>query len=143
MSQLGPVIGNRIADAHKAALKPHLRERLALESGRSTPLGAISTGTHGDRRHMGNVTAKDRDDDGPLDVEAGANVTSLSDRFDADPYSSRTPVRQCLAAIRQVPGQVRIAARSTVDTSDRRYPSRAVARTAFGPTSRSPETRRV
>ncbi len=47
MSQLGPVTGNRIADAHKAALKPHLRRRLALESGRSTPLGAISTGTDG------------------------------------------------------------------------------------------------
>ena len=48
MSQLGPVIGNRLADAHKATLKPHLCQRLALESRRSTPLGAISTGK--DRR---------------------------------------------------------------------------------------------
>jgi hypothetical protein len=57
----------------------------------STPLedrwgGWYVTGTHGDRRHLGNVTAKHRDDDGPLDVEAGANVTDLSHRFDATPY---------------------------------------------------------
>jgi hypothetical protein len=48
MSQLGPVTGNRLADAHKAMLKPHLCQRLAQESRRSTPLGAISTGK--DRR---------------------------------------------------------------------------------------------
>jgi hypothetical protein len=47
MSQLGPVIGNRLADAHKAAPAPHLRERLALESRRSTPLGTVATGAHG------------------------------------------------------------------------------------------------
>lgn len=57
----------------------------------STPLeerwgGWYVTGTHGDRRHMGNVFAKNRDDDGPLDLDAGANVTSLSDRFDTSPY---------------------------------------------------------
>jgi hypothetical protein len=44
---LGPVIGNRLADAHKAALKPHLRERLALQASRSTPLGTIATGPDG------------------------------------------------------------------------------------------------
>lgn len=48
--------------------------------------GWYVTGTHGDRRHMGNVTAKNRDDDGPLDAEAGANVTNLSDRFDTSRY---------------------------------------------------------
>jgi hypothetical protein len=47
MSQLGPVIGNRLADAHRATLKPHLRERLAQASCRSTPLGAIATGADG------------------------------------------------------------------------------------------------
>ncbi|WP_066336047.1 hypothetical protein [Azohydromonas lata] len=47
MSPLGPITGNRFTDAHKATLKPHLRQRLALEASRSTPLGAISTGTHG------------------------------------------------------------------------------------------------
>jgi hypothetical protein len=47
MSQLGPVIGNRLANAHKAALAPHLRQRLALESSRSTPLGTIATGPGG------------------------------------------------------------------------------------------------
>jgi hypothetical protein len=47
MSQLGPVIGNRLANGHKAALNPHLRVQLALESSRSTPLGTIATGSGG------------------------------------------------------------------------------------------------
>jgi hypothetical protein len=47
MSQLGPVIGNRLADAHKAVPAPHLRQRLALESRHSTPLGTVATGAHG------------------------------------------------------------------------------------------------
>jgi hypothetical protein len=48
--------------------------------------GWYVTGTHGERRHMGNVTAKTRDDDSPLDVEHGANIVSLTDRFDTAPY---------------------------------------------------------
>jgi hypothetical protein len=48
--------------------------------------GWYVTGTHGERRHKGNVTAKHRDDAGPLDVEAGANLLSLTDRFDTTPY---------------------------------------------------------
>ena len=44
---LGPVVGNSLADAHKATLKPHLRERLALQASRSTPLGTIATDAHG------------------------------------------------------------------------------------------------
>lgn len=44
---LGPVVGNRIADAHRAALKPHLRQRLALQASRSTPLGTIATAADG------------------------------------------------------------------------------------------------
>ncbi|WP_156901447.1 hypothetical protein [Azohydromonas australica] len=44
---LGPVVGNRIADAHKATLKPHLRERLALQASRSTPVGTIATAADG------------------------------------------------------------------------------------------------
>jgi hypothetical protein len=48
--------------------------------------GWYVTGTHGTRRHMGNVTGKDRDDSGPLDVEHGANIASLTDRFDTAPY---------------------------------------------------------
>lgn len=47
MSQLGPITGNRITDACRTALKPHLRERLALESCRSTPLGTVATGADG------------------------------------------------------------------------------------------------
>jgi hypothetical protein len=48
--------------------------------------GWYVTGTHGDRRHKGNVLTKHRDDDGPLDVEAGANLTDLSGKFDPAPY---------------------------------------------------------
>jgi hypothetical protein len=48
--------------------------------------GWYVTGTHGTRRHLGNVTANSRDDDGPLDVERGANLASLTDRFDTAPY---------------------------------------------------------
>jgi hypothetical protein len=48
--------------------------------------GWYVTGTHGDRRHKGNVTAAHRDDDGPLDVEAGANLSDLSGKFDATRY---------------------------------------------------------
>ena len=48
--------------------------------------GWYVTGTHGDRRHKGNVLTAHRDDDGPLDVEAGANLTDLSGKFDPAPY---------------------------------------------------------
>lgn len=48
--------------------------------------GWYVTGTHGDRRHKGNVLTRHRDDDGPLDVEAGANLIDLSSKFDATPY---------------------------------------------------------
>jgi hypothetical protein len=37
---LGPVIGNRLADTHVLVLKPHLRQRLALQACRSTPLAS-------------------------------------------------------------------------------------------------------
>jgi hypothetical protein len=47
MWQLGPITGNRITDAHTVTLKPHLRERLAQASCRSTPLGTIATGADG------------------------------------------------------------------------------------------------
>jgi hypothetical protein len=44
---LGPCIGNRFAGSHKMALKPHLRERLALASCRSAALGRITSGPDG------------------------------------------------------------------------------------------------
>jgi hypothetical protein len=44
---LGPCIGNRFAGSPQVALKPHLRERLALASCRSTALGRITTGPDG------------------------------------------------------------------------------------------------
>ena len=42
--------------------------------------------THGNQRHMGNVWFKDRDHPEQLDLEAGANVTSLKDRFNVTRY---------------------------------------------------------
>ena len=52
--------------------------------------GWYVTGTHGDMRHMGNVTAKIKlrefEDEVALDIEAGANVTDLSKYFDTDKY---------------------------------------------------------
>lgn len=47
LDALGPVIGNSLADAHRATIKPHLRERLALLTRRCTPLGTIDTGADG------------------------------------------------------------------------------------------------
>lgn len=43
--------------------------------------GWYVTGTHGDMRHLGNELATDPDDEEKLDVEKGANVLSLADRF--------------------------------------------------------------
>ena len=42
--------------------------------------------THGNQRHMGNVWFKDKDHPEQLDLEAGANVTSLKDRFNVTRY---------------------------------------------------------
>jgi hypothetical protein len=47
MSQLGPVIGNRFTNAHRATLKPHLRQRLVLQISRTTALGLIAAGPDG------------------------------------------------------------------------------------------------
>lgn len=57
----------------------------------TTPLkerwgGWYVTGTHGSQRHMGNVWLKDKDHPGRLDPESGANVTSLTGRFDVSAY---------------------------------------------------------
>lgn len=56
----------------------------------STPLderfgGWYVTGTHGEMRHLGNSIAT-QDARPPLDVSAGANVTSLQDRLKTAPY---------------------------------------------------------
>jgi hypothetical protein len=48
--------------------------------------GWYVTGTSGSQFHHGNVTAKDRDDTGPLDLSRGSNVTGLAGRFDAGGY---------------------------------------------------------
>lgn len=44
---LGPSIDNRLADAHRATLKLHLHERLALASSCYTALGHVTTGPAG------------------------------------------------------------------------------------------------
>jgi hypothetical protein len=48
--------------------------------------GWYVTGTHGKQRHMGNVFVEDKADPTKLDLEAGANVTDLSGKFDVSPY---------------------------------------------------------
>jgi len=48
--------------------------------------GWYVTGTHGDMRHLGNELAVDPDNEEKIDVEKGANVVSLSDRFDGRRY---------------------------------------------------------
>jgi hypothetical protein len=60
-------------------------------TGHESPLderwgGWYVTGTHGEARHMGNAVVRDRKAPEELDRNAGANVTDLSDRFDARPY---------------------------------------------------------
>jgi hypothetical protein len=50
--------------------------------------GWYVTGTHGDQRHMGNVCVKDRVHPDQLDMESGANLTSLKGRFDVGAYAT-------------------------------------------------------
>lgn len=49
--------------------------------------GWYVTGTHGAQRHMGNVWFTDREHPDRLDVESGANVTSLKGRLDVTAYA--------------------------------------------------------
>lgn len=48
--------------------------------------GWFVSGTHGDQRHMGNVTSLDREHPERLDREAGANVTDLSNLTATENY---------------------------------------------------------
>jgi hypothetical protein len=48
--------------------------------------GWYVTGTHGNQRHMGNIWIKDKEHPDQLDLESGANVTSLKGRFDVTAY---------------------------------------------------------
>lgn len=48
--------------------------------------GWYVTGTHGRQRHMGNVVSRDRQRPENLDVESGANRTSLEGLVDTAPY---------------------------------------------------------
>lgn len=47
--------------------------------------GWYVTGTHGSMRHLGNSIAKE-DSRAPIDVEVGANLNTLNDLIDTDPY---------------------------------------------------------
>jgi hypothetical protein len=65
----------------------------SFETNQRSPLkerwgGWYVTGTHGSRRHMGNVWLRDNGNPGRLDPESGANVTSLAGRFDVSAYAS-------------------------------------------------------
>ena len=48
--------------------------------------GWYVTGTHGMQRHMGNIFIRDKEHPEHLDLDAGANVTSLQGRFDTTAY---------------------------------------------------------
>ncbi|MBI1790446.1 MAG: hypothetical protein HYR60_23175 [Acidobacteria bacterium] len=50
--------------------------------------GWYVTGLHGPQRHMGNIVATDRDHPDRLDLNAGANLTSLKGKVDTEPYLS-------------------------------------------------------
>jgi hypothetical protein len=52
--------------------------------------GWFVTGTHGDMRHMGNVTSASRNNPDELDREAGANVTDLSTLLKTSAYLEPT-----------------------------------------------------
>jgi len=51
--------------------------------------GWYVTGTHGQQRHMGNVTVKDAAQAETLDRSTGANATDLRRWFDASPYLTK------------------------------------------------------
>ena len=48
--------------------------------------GWYVTGSHGNQRHMGNTVVEGANGPKDLDVDAGANVTDLSDRLRTSPY---------------------------------------------------------
>ena len=50
--------------------------------------GWYVTGTHGNQRHMGNVSVEDNEHPDRLDPERGANVTSLKGHFDVTAYAT-------------------------------------------------------
>jgi hypothetical protein len=50
--------------------------------------GWYVTGTHGSQRHMGNVWLKDREHPDRLDLDSGANVSSLRGRFNLAAYAT-------------------------------------------------------
>jgi hypothetical protein len=50
--------------------------------------GWYVTGTHGAQRHMGNVWFTDKDHPEGIDMERGANITSLKGRFDVSAYAT-------------------------------------------------------
>ena len=48
--------------------------------------GWYVTGTHGKQRHMGNRIATESDEETTIDMEKGANLTTLKDLVDTSPY---------------------------------------------------------
>lgn len=64
---LGPVVNNRLAGANKAVPKPHLRERLAQQSSRTTPQGTLTTDAQGRKSFAPNylVSALERSEAKP------------------------------------------------------------------------------
>ena len=87
----GGVPGNIVRSVYPAPDgQPQLRGGSYLTTDRSPFAerwgGWYVTGTHGDMRHLGNVVARSSDRPRDLDLDVGANVTSLAGRFDVDDY---------------------------------------------------------
>lgn len=57
---LGCVVGNRLADAQNTMIKPHLRERLAVASSRTTAFGLVATGRDGRLCSVPSYLTRDR-----------------------------------------------------------------------------------
>lgn len=69
---------------------PHFQAE-SFVTDHSSPLkqrwgGWYVTGTHGNQRHMGNVSVKDNERPDQMDPDSGANVTSLKGLFNVAPY---------------------------------------------------------
>lgn len=85
--------GNLVRSVHPdESGQPILRSGTHLTTGAS-PFeerwgGWYVTGTHGEMRHMGNAVVHEGDAAERVDVEAGANLTDLSDHIDTQRYPS-------------------------------------------------------
>jgi hypothetical protein len=85
---LGCVVGNRLVDAHKDTIKPHLRERLAMASSRTTTLGCVTTGRDGRLSLVPNYLMRERE--------------AVEDRAPARPRPAFQPVQRVTVPVMEL-----------------------------------------